>query len=205
MRPLFAAALLIASLPVLAKDRPVLKYSPPADSLEERPVATELVILPQGNDFAMRVEFNKAPWGDDCKNRCANATFFLDTDSSVATGLQLGKGVPETGADLAVTIQGSKVYKESSAASVLRVKVKQLGSNAKSLEDGESLAEMDQKADPDRVQAEGNAVFALVDVTSVTIPSAKKMRVVYHPVGSKALSASTAGILASTNRKLRRQ
>ena len=39
-------------------------------------------VTPVGS-YAIKIEFNKEPWGDGCKSRCANATLFLDTNKPV--------------------------------------------------------------------------------------------------------------------------
>src|SRR5687767_10503584 len=96
-------ALLFGTPAAFAKDRASIVYTPPASQGDERPVATSIVVGPQGNDYAFRVDFNGLPWGAECKNRCANATIFLDTDNNTKTGLQLGQSdSAETGADLSV-------------------------------------------------------------------------------------------------------
>jgi hypothetical protein len=193
-RPLLTIAwTLLASAGLAAAPRSTLRYSPPPD--EERPVIVDATVGPQGSDFAMRLVFNQVPWGEACKNRCANATLFLDTDASPATGLQLGKGVPETGADLAVIVQGAREYKERSADTFLRVKVRQLGDNASSVDEGEALSDLDHRQDPERVQVEDRTVYLLIDGTSPTLPSSRKVRVIYHPPGGKALQGSVPGML----------
>jgi hypothetical protein len=199
-RPLLTLAwTLLATTSAAAAPKSTLRYSPPPD--EERPVIIDATVGPQGSDFAMRLVFNKDPWGEACKNRCANATLFLDTDSSAATGLQLGKGVPETGADLAVIIQGAREYKEHSADTFLRVKVRQLANNAASVDEGEAVADLNHRQDPERVQLDGKTVYLLIDGTSSTLPSARKMRVVYHPPGGKAIQGSLPGMLSGGSGK----
>jgi hypothetical protein len=112
------ACILIASTSAAAPPRSTFRYKAPKEE-DQRPVIIDATIAPQGSDFAMRLVFNKEPWGEACKNRCANSTLFLDTDSNTTTGLQLGKQ-PETGADMAVVIQGVREYRgASSVASVV--------------------------------------------------------------------------------------
>src|SRR6476646_9236393 len=89
-----------------ASEKPCINYKAPPSTEDDRPVATSITVGPQGSDYAFKVDFNKEPWGEACKNRCANATIFLDTDNDKRTGLKLpaqqdGKDAPETGADLA--------------------------------------------------------------------------------------------------------
>src|SRR5438874_11241750 len=125
MSRLFAIAVLFAAAAALGKDKPTISFKP-ASAEDDRPAATEILVGPQGSDFAFRIDFDKTPWGDECKNRCANATIFLDTDNSAATGLQLpDKKAEESGADLSVTIQGAREYKDQSADVMLRVKVRE--------------------------------------------------------------------------------
>jgi hypothetical protein len=185
-----------------AADKPTIVFKPVATGEEERPVATEIVVGTQGSDYALRVDFDKSPWGDQCKNRCANATIFLDTDNAKGTGLQLDKNAAETGADMAVTIQGIREYKESSADVLLKVKVKQFGDNIKSLDEGETLSELDHRRDPERLYVDGSTVYVLIDATSGTLPSASKMRVIYHPPESKPLTGMSKGLLAGGNSKI---
>ncbi|MBI3185206.1 MAG: hypothetical protein HYZ28_23970 [Myxococcales bacterium] len=193
-------ALLVAGLAAaqaVGKDKPTVAYRPLATDEEDRPVATAIFAGTQGSNYALRVDFDKTPWGEDCKSRCANATVLLDTDGSRSTGLQLAqKGAPETGADLAVTIQGARDYREGSADVRLRVKVRQLGDDARTVEDGSTLQELDHRNDAERLVVEGKSVFVLVDATSGTLPSGPAMRVVYHPPGAKPVVGSTKGMLA---------
>ncbi len=184
---------LVAGTSVAAPPDATFRYTPPAD--EERPVIVEATIAPQGSDFAMSLRFDKEPWGELCKNRCANATLFLDTDSNTATGLQLGHKLPETGADLAVIIQGARDYREGRSIPLLRVKVRQLTAESRSADEGEALADLDHARDPERVQLDENTVYLLIDATSPTLPSGRKVRVTYHPPAAKALQATIAGML----------
>ncbi|WP_225413212.1 hypothetical protein [Stigmatella hybrida] len=194
-RPLLTLAWTLLASTSAAAPKSTLRYSPPPD--EERPVIVDATVGPQGSDFAMRLVFNKDPWGEACKNRCANATLFLDTDSNAATGLQLGKGVPETGADLAVIVQGAREYKEHRADTFLRVKVRQLADNAASVDEGEALADLNHRQDPERVQLDERTVYLLIDGTSSTLPSGRKVRVIYHPPGGKAIQGTLPGMLSS--------
>ena len=187
------ACTLLASTSVAAP-RSTFTYKAPKDETL-RPLIVDATIGPQGSDFAMRLRFDKEPWGDACKNRCANATLFLDTDNNTSTGLQLGKQA-ETGADMAVIIQGIREYKGVSSTAVLRIKVRQLTAAAKSIEDGEALADLTNHLDPERVQLENTTVYLLIDATGPTLPSARKVRVVYHPPAAKAVQATIAGMLS---------
>jgi hypothetical protein len=189
------ACTLLASTSAAAPTRSTFSYTPPKDETTQRPLIVDATIGPQGSNFAMRLRFNKEPWGDACKNRCANATLFLDTDHSTSTGLQLGKKA-ETGADMAVIIQGIREYKDVSSTAVLRVKVRQLTREDRSVEDGEALADLTHYQDPERVQLEENTVYLLIDATGPTLPSARRVRVIYHPPTAKAVQATIAGMLS---------
>ncbi len=191
---LMLAIILLAGASLAGPPRTTFRYSPPPD--EERPVIVDATIGPQGSDFAMRLRFDKEPWGEDCKNRCANATLFLDTDGNTTTGLQLGKKVPETGADLLVIVQGAREYKSRGPDTFLRVKVRQLTNVSKGINDGEALADLNHRQDPERVQLDEKTVYLLIDATSPTLPSARKVRVIYHPPGGKAIQGTIAGMLS---------
>jgi hypothetical protein len=77
------------SLAAAAMEKPCITYKAPAGEEDDRPVATAITVGPQGSDYAFKVDFNKEPWGEACKTRCANATIFLDTDNDKRTGLKL--------------------------------------------------------------------------------------------------------------------
>jgi len=186
---------LAATLAAVFGAAPTLTYHPPDDE-DERPMATSVTVGPQGSDFAFRVEFNQAPWGEACKNRCANTTLYLDTDGDANTGLQLGKGAPETGADLAITIQGTREYKETSSQMVLRARVRLLVGGATHADEGEPLLEMDNRREAERLHCEGNVVYALVDGTDSRIPMGRTMRVIYHPPGAKAMVGKVKGLMS---------
>lgn len=188
------ACILIASTSAAAPPRSTFHYTPPKD--EERPVIVDAVIGPQGSDFAMRLRFDKEPWGDQCKNRCANAIVLLDTDDNTSTGIQLGKKQPETGADMAIIIQGARDYRGTSSNALLRVKVRQLTGESKSTEDGEALADLSNHQDPERIQLDENTVYLLIDATGPTLPSGRKVRVIYHPPLSKPVQGTIAGMLS---------
>lgn len=185
------------SASALAGEKPTIVYKNPPAGDDERPVMVEVVVGPQGSDYALKIEFNKEPWGEACGTRCANATLFLDTDDNKATGLKLGDAkAPETGADLALTIQGTKELKAGVRAPTLKVKVVQYAEDATSVEQGLALAELDPKVDTERVLAEGTSVYLLVDANIGNLPSGKKVRVVYHPPDSKPLVGSAKGLSA---------
>jgi hypothetical protein len=188
------ACTLLASASAAAPPRSTFRYSPPDES--ERPVIIDATLGPQGSDFAMRLRFDKEPWGEQCGNRCANAVLYLDTDANPATGMQLGKQAPETGADLAVVVQGARDFKGAVSLTFLRVKVRQLSASSKSWEDGDALADLDHRQDPERVQTDENTVYLLIDATSPTLPSGRKVRVIYRPPTATPVQATIAGMLS---------
>lgn len=183
--------------PALAGEKPTIVYKNPPAGDEERPVMTEIVVGPQGSDYAFKLEFNKAPWGEECGTRCANATLFLDTDNNKSTGLKLSDPkAPETGADIALTIQGTKDLHGGVRLPTLKVKVVQYAEDATTVEQGMSLAELDPKVDTERVLAEGTSVYLLLDANIGNLPSGQKLRVVYHPPDSKPLVGMAKGLSA---------
>ena len=177
-------------------EKPTISYKAPPSGDDDRPVMTSIVVSPQGTDYAFKLEFNKAPWGDECKSRCANATLFLDTDNNKGTGLKLADPkAPESGADIAVTIQGAKSLREGGAAtSVLRIKVLQYSEDATSVEEGRTLIELDPINDSERVLASDTSVYLLIDANMGEQPAGKQLRVVYHPPESKPLVGTAKGI-----------
>jgi hypothetical protein len=193
--PLLPLALTLLATSAMAKDRATFRYTPPPD--EERPVVVEATVGPQGSDFALRLRFDKPPFGQECGSRCASATVLLDTDSNTQSGLKLSDKAPENGADLALVIQGTRDLSGSSTDGYLRVKVRRLSDDSRTVDDGELLTELDHRRDPDRIHIEGNTVFLLIDATS-SIPSGRKVRVVYHPPGSKAIQATIPGMLSGS-------
>ena len=132
MSRLLLASCLVAG--IAAAEKPTISYKAPNAGEDERPVLTSIVVSPQGTDYAFKLEFNKAPWGDECRTRCANATLFLDTDNNKTTGLKLADPkAAEAGADVALTIQGTKALKEGSTQAILRVMVMQYAEDATSV------------------------------------------------------------------------
>ena len=113
-----------------------------------------------------------------------------------ATGLRLAaKNAPGNGADVAVVIQGVRDYAKQEGAPPVSwlVKVRLLGSEASSLDDGE-LA-VNHRQDPGRLHVDGETIDLLVDATSASLPSARKARVVYQPPGAKPLQATIPGMI----------
>lgn len=195
MRMLLAfSLLLLLAGPSAAGPGLSLRSKVPPQS--ERPVVVSAQIRPQGSDLALQLQFDKEPWGEACKNRCANATLFVDLDASAQSGLTLSKGAAENGADVAIIVQGMRDYSDQGTRMGLRVKVVQLSTGAGSLEDGQILDELDHRRDTDRVQLEGSTLFLLIDLTSASLPSGRKMRAIYHPVGAKAVVGTGAGMMS---------
>lgn len=197
------AALALAPVVALAappKNAALIRYKPPEDAGDhERPVPIELTVSGQGIDYAVRLRFDRLPWGETCKQRCANTTLFIDTDNDKTSGMQLGDDKPETGADLSITIQGIREYKEKSADVYLRARVRLL-SDVTGLDQGDTLAELDHRRDRDRLQSEGQQVFVLVDASNMRLPAGKQLRVIFHPSGEKALEAVATGLGGGADR-----
>lgn len=184
-------------------EKPAITYKPPPPGEDDRPLITEIVMGPQGTDYAFKIEFNKEPWGDRCNTRCANATIFLDADNNKATGLKLkDPQALETGADLALTIQGLKEYRESSSRAALKVKVRQYAEGATEVDQGREVGELTPTADPERVLCQNNSVYLLLDANIGDLPSASKARLVYHPPESKALVGVVAGLISGAGRRV---
>jgi hypothetical protein len=199
-RPLLALALTLLTPSAMAKDRATFRHTPSAD--EERPVVVDATVGPQGGDFALRLRFQKPPFGLECGSRCANATLLLDTDANPRSGLKLADNAPENGADLAIIVQGTRDMSGATSDNYLRVKVRQLADGARTIEEGELIAELDHRRDPDRVHIEDSTVFLLIDASN-NVPSGRKARVVYHPPGGKAVQATISGMLSgSANSKV---
>lgn len=185
----------LAASTAAGAEKPVIVYKAPPSTEEDRPVATAITLGPEGSDYAVRVDFDKEPWGEGCRTRCAIATLFLDTDNNKSTGLKLSDPkAPESGADLSITIQGLRELREGAVAAQLLVKVKQFAEDATSIDQGNVLAELDPTRDAERVRAVGTAVYLLIDTNIGTLPVGQKVRVVYHPPDSKPLVGVAKGI-----------
>ncbi|HZH75415.1 MAG TPA: hypothetical protein VEY88_05235, partial [Archangium sp.] len=119
------------------------------------------------------------------------------------SGLKISGKAPENGADLAIIIQGTRDMSGASSDNYLRVKVRQLSDGARTVEEGELLAELDHRRDPERIHIDDSTVFLLIDASN-NLPSGRKVRVIYHPPGSKALQATIPGMLSgsATNGKV---
>jgi len=194
-RTLLPLALVLLTSGAEAKDRATFRYTPPQG--EERPVVVDAMVGPQSSDFALRLRFSKPPFGPECGMRCANVTLLLDTDANTQSGLKLSGQQAENGADLAIIIQGTRDLASDTPDNYLRVKVRRLTSESRNMDDGDLIAEMDHRRDPDRIHVEGNTVFLLIDAGN-SLPSGRKVRVVYHPVGAKAIQAQIPGMLSGS-------
>jgi hypothetical protein len=195
------SVLVLASLGATASfaQKPAIIFKAPASSEDSRPLITEIVVGPQGSDYAFKIDFNKEPWGDECTLHCANATFFLDTDNTKNTGLKLKEPkAAETGADMSITIQGTKVYKDNSRQSALKVIVRQFSDGCTEVDQARQLAELDTLQDSDRVLARGTSVYLLIDANLGELPTGAQSRVIYHPPGSRALVGKARGLSASS-------
>lgn len=187
----------MAALAAQAREKATLTFKDASSDPDERPVMVEVVAAVQDNDYALKLEFNRPPWGEACGTRCANATLFIDTDDSAATGLKLpDPKAAETGADLAITVQGVRALGQGAWQPRLKVKVKQYAEDASSADHGIDLAELDPRTDGERVLADGASVYLLIDANIGNLPVGKRMRVIYHPPGAKALEGRVKGLAA---------
>lgn len=178
-------------------EKPCITYKAPPPGEDDRPVATAITVGPQGSDYAFKVDFNRVPWGDECGTRCANTTIFLDTDNDKNTGVKLRD--PKsliTGADLSITIQGQREYKDNSSLSVLKIKVKQFSEDATTIEQGTVLSELDLRRDTERINAQDKTIYLLIDANSGSLPAGPKVRVVYQPPDAKPLLGTAKGLNA---------
>jgi len=66
----------------------------------------------------------------------------------------------------------------------------------KAADEGEALADLSNVQDPERLQLDENTVYLLIDATSPTLPSARKVRVIYHPPLAKPVLGNIAGMLS---------
>jgi hypothetical protein len=203
-RALVLLVLVVASLAHASKPSTVLHHKPTLEGPEERPVATEVAVTARDGGFQLVLTFDKPPFGESCKVRCANTTVYLDTDDVRRTGLQVGDKAAATGADLAVTVQGAREWGEQSAHDLLRVRVRRLSSQAKSLEDGEAIADLQLSQDGDRVQLKDRTLTVRVDASTTDVPAGKKARVVYQPPGTRALTTTIPGLLTPSRGGKRR-
>ncbi len=196
VRALIFGFLLLAPA-ALAGEKPCITYKAPPPAEDDRPVATSITVGPQGSDYAFKIDFNRAPWGDECATRCANTTIYLDTDNDKNTGLKLrDPKSPISGSDLSITIQGVREYKEASSLSVLRIKVKQFSEEATSVEQGSVLAELDLRRDVERINAAEKTIYLLIDANIGSLPAGPKVRVVYHPPDAKPMIGTAKGLNA---------
>ncbi len=168
-----------------------LTYPAPPNP-DERPAIKSIFVGPQGGDYVLRLAFNREPWGEACKNKCANATVFLDLDDDKATGLQFDAERPESGADVAVLVQGLRDLSEGRSAPQLKVRIREYGSDRNRIDRFTQLFEFDLKHDGDRLVMDGNTLYLLLG--GAELPRGKKVRVIYHPPDSRALVGTAAGL-----------
>ncbi len=188
---------------VVAAEKPTISYKPASSGDDDRPVMTRIVAGAQGTDYAFKLDFDKLPWGEECKTHCANATLFIDADNNKTTGLKLAdEKAAETGADLVITIQGTRTLDEGTHKPILKVKVSGYPETATSVEEAEQIAELDPVNDSERVLSSDNSVYLLIDGNSGNIPTGKLMRVIYHPPGSKPLSGTAKGLATPTGQRV---
>jgi hypothetical protein len=177
-----------------AGDKPCITFKAPPSTEDDRPVIVAVTMAPQGTDYGFKIDFNKAPWGDECRNRCANATVFLDTDDDRQTGLKLeDPQAQQTGADLAIVIQGLRDYRAESSLPTLKVKVRQFNEQSTSSLDGSELLDLEVRRDAERFTAKENSILLLVDTNVGSITWGRRVRAIYIPPESKALVGYGAG------------
>src|SRR5262249_20700907 len=155
-RLLFGSALAawtLTSLPSVAAPRQASVHCPGrgAATPGQRPAPVEVSAAIDGSNYALRVKFDRLPWGDECRSRCADVVLLWDTDNDRNTGLSPEGAAPEKGADLAVVIQGTRERREKGTEGFLRVKVWGLPDGAAHVEDGKILAQLDHRRDGDRI------------------------------------------------------
>jgi hypothetical protein len=190
---LFAFSAAGRGRPAAAAATGTLTYKPTKD--DERPMVVKATIHPQGNDFALQLEFNKPPMGPECKNRCANAQLLLDTDDDVTTGMQQGRGKPPTGADLSIAVIGGQDYSDTGKTqNFVQAKVRQLTTDARIPEDGELISSLDTRFERERLEVDGKEVRISIDATSGMLPQGKTCRLLYLPPSSKAIVVKCKGM-----------
>ncbi len=186
MKLTLAVVLAVFSTAGLAKaPKGAITYRVNKRLTDGRPEVAQSSIRTQKDDFALKVEFDVPPTGA-CGERCAQSTFLLDTDNDAATGLQQGLGKAHTGADLAITLQGS--------ADKLAVLVRQFKDEDRTVEDGDVVQQLDSVKDPRAVKLDGKTVNLLVDASSATLPSGKQCRLVFLPRSARPLTTQCEGM-----------
>lgn len=187
--------LALAAGPAFAKPpkplQPTITYAAPVNP-EERPAIKSIFVGPQGGDYALRFAFNREPWGDVCRNKCANATVMLDLDNDKTTGLQFDAERPESGADVAVLVQGLRDLSEGRSAAQLKVRIREYSGDRNRIDRFTQLFEFDLQHDSDRLVVDGNTVYLLLG--GADLPRGAKVRVIYHPPDSRALVGMAAGL-----------
>ncbi len=178
-----------------AGNAPVLTLAAPPPADADRPVVTQLFVDRKDNDLVFQLDFDREPTGESCKSRCANATLFLDTDKNAKTGVKLEDArAPENGADVSITFQASRDYIENNLVPSLSVLIKSFRGKASAAHLGEKVFSWDSRHDPERVRVQDKSVVLLVDVSSLPVAIAPRMRVVYHPPGSAAVVGDAEGV-----------
>jgi len=190
--PLLALCAVLS--PLASAQEGTLAFKPDPD--EERPVVKQASVRPQGSNFALTLQFDKTPWGEECRKRCANATLLLDSDGDARTGLQAGEGKPQTGADLGVTVQGQVDYGGESAAYFVKAKVRQLAEDDKRLDDGDVISDLDHRVDQARLELDGKEIRVLLDASRATLPAGKSCRLIYLAPLAKPVVATCRGMAA---------
>lgn len=202
VRKLAVFALSVLSTGALAARAPAgtITYKPVKAATEGRPTVVKAALSTRGDDFVLKLDFDKVAYGAECGARCARATFLIDTDADTSTGLQQGSGKPPTGANLSVLVEGLEDFTGGKAAPYLKVTIRQYGDEDRTLEDGDLVGTLDHRKDHQRVKLDGKSVTVMVDGSAESIPAAKTSRFVYLAPGVRPLVAQAAGINRSQPR-----
>ncbi len=191
-------AALLAVTPIF---KPTIEWQPPDSTDDDRPLLTKVIVTATGSDYSLKLDFDKGPFGEACRNRCANASLFIDTDNDKRTGVKLqDPNAAENGADLVVVVQGVRELRNEGSAADLKVLVKQFSEDATTLDGANLLTELDPHHDSERVTVSGTKVTVLIDANLGNLPAGKKLRVVYHPPEHGSMVAVTTGLAAPAGR-----
>lgn len=195
-RQLAVLALSVCASGALAARAPAgtITYKPVKAATEGRPTVVKAALSTRGEDFVLKLDFDKVAYGAECGARCARATFLIDTDADGSTGLQQGTGKPPTGANLSVLVEGLEDFTGGKASPYVKVTLRQYGDEDRTLEDGDLVGTLDHRKDHQRVKLDGKTITVMVDASAESIPAAKTSRLVYLAPGVRPLVAQAAGL-----------
>lgn len=171
-----------------------LTYKPHKLATDGRPTATKIHLGTKGTDFVLTLEYDKAPYGADCKNRCARSTFLIDTDNDLDTGLQQGRGRAVSGADLLVLLEGFEGVADGKPAPFVKVTIKRFSEGDRLLDEADLVTTLDERASPQRLKLDGTKVTVTLDASSEAVPVGKASRIVYLAPGVSPLTAQAVGL-----------